>query len=68
MCTQNGIKITNEPPKGCRANLLQTYANISEEYIEGCTKLTPWKKLMFCISFFHAGIKQDPYILTHKIH
>jgi len=52
---QNGIKLTNEPPKGVRANLLNTYANLSEEYLESCTKLTPWKKLMFCISFFHAG-------------
>lgn len=52
---QNGIKITNEPPKGVRANLLQSYANISEEYLENCTKKIPWKKLMFCISFFHAG-------------
>ncbi|XP_024516360.1 LOW QUALITY PROTEIN: dynein heavy chain 6, axonemal, partial [Selaginella moellendorffii] len=55
---QNGIKITNEPPKGVRANLLQSYANIPEDYIENCTKRGPWKKLVFSIAFFHAVIQE----------
>lgn len=62
--TQNGIKLTNEPPKGCRANLLNTYANLTPEYLENCSKRTPWKKLMFCISFFHAG---DYYEMLYQI-
>ncbi|KAJ7549736.1 hypothetical protein O6H91_07G065700 [Diphasiastrum complanatum] len=55
---QNGIKITNEPPKGVRANLLQSYANITEDYLESCTKRVPWKKLVFSLAFFHAVIQE----------
>ncbi|XP_073391166.1 uncharacterized protein [Physcomitrium patens] len=55
---QNGIKLTNEPPKGCKANLLQTYASFGDEFVETCSKRAPWKKLMFCISFFHAVIQE----------
>ena len=64
---QNGIKLTNEPPKGCRANLLNTYANLSPEYLENCTKRTPWKKLMFCISFFHAGSHYATGLIISKL-
>lgn len=52
---QNGIKLTNEPPKGVRANMLQSYTSISEQFLESCSKKAPWKKLVFGISFFHAG-------------
>ncbi|KAI5075577.1 hypothetical protein GOP47_0009653 [Adiantum capillus-veneris] len=55
---QNGIKITNEPPKGVRANLLQSYANYSDEILDSCTKKGPWKKLVFAISFFHAVLQE----------
>lgn len=53
---QNGIKITNEPPKGLRANLIRTYQDISEEEYESCKKPKEYKKLLFALSYFHAAI------------
>ena len=35
---QSSIKITNEPPKGLKANLLRTYNDISEKEYDSCTK------------------------------
>jgi len=54
---QNGIKITNEPPKGLRANLGRTFQDISEDVFEACpTKPNEFKTLLFGLSFFHAVI------------
>lgn len=53
---QNAIKVTNEPPKGMRANLLGTFAQISDEEIASCKKPEAFKKLLFSMSFFHAVI------------
>jgi dynein heavy chain len=46
---QNGVKMTNEPPKGFRANLLRSFGNlIKEEDFESdvCGKARQWKKLL----------------------
>ncbi|CAM9791830.1 unnamed protein product, partial [Choristocarpus tenellus] len=53
---QNGIKITNEPPKGLRANLMRVFNDLKEEEYEGCTRPRPFKKLMFALPFFNALI------------
>jgi len=33
---QSSLKITNEPPKGLKANLLRTYNDISEKNYNSC--------------------------------
>lgn len=53
---QSSIKITNEPPKGLKANLLRTYNDISDKAYESCSKKTEYKLLIFSLAFFHAVI------------
>lgn len=53
---QAGIKITNEPPKGLKANLLRTYVEVNEKDYMNCTKPYEYQKLLFSLAFFHATI------------
>ncbi|OQR86425.1 dynein heavy chain [Achlya hypogyna] len=51
---QNGIKITNEPPKGMRANLGRTFLDMKDADYEGCTKPREFKKFIFALAFYNA--------------
>ena len=53
---QNGIKITNEPPKGLKANLSRTFQDISQEAYDVCKKQVEYRRLLFSLAFFHAVI------------
>ena len=44
---QNGIKMTMEPPKGLRNNLLRSYNNLDDKELSDCKKPDQFKQLLF---------------------
>lgn len=54
---QNGVKMTNEPPKGLRANMLRLYASIDDHTLDSSKKPEEFRKLMFAFCFFHAIVQ-----------
>jgi dynein heavy chain len=55
---QNGVKMTNEPPKGMRANLLGSLYQVDKEWFETCQRKVEFKKMLFGLCFFHAAVRE----------
>lgn len=55
---QMGVKITNEPPKGIKTNVLRSLNTLSDEQLEDSYRPEEWKKLIFSLAFFHAIVQE----------
>jgi len=55
---QISVKMTMEPPKGVRQNLLLSFADFNDAYLDSCNKPEAFRKLTYGICFFHAVIQE----------
>lgn len=59
---QNGMKMTVEPPKGLKSNLLRAYLSFEEEWFESAgntdASRKAFRKMLFGLCFFHALIQE----------
>lgn len=55
---QNSVKVTNEPPKGLKANVKRAFADITTSFFEENILGNEWRKIVFGICFFHAIIQE----------
>merc|ERR1719160_491082 len=51
---QRAVKMTNAAPKGIRANLYRTYAQMDDNALEGCKYPQAFRRLLFGFCMFHA--------------
>jgi dynein heavy chain len=51
---QNGVKMTNEPPKGLRANMIGSFSKLDDKTLADSKNPAVFRQLCFGFCFFHA--------------
>lgn len=51
---QNSAKMTVEPPRGIKANLLEAFSSFDDNYLNACTKPDAFRKLVLSLCMFHG--------------
>eukprot|EP01063_Lacrimia_lanifica_P030849 TRINITY_DN4987_c0_g1_i1.p1 TRINITY_DN4987_c0_g1~~TRINITY_DN4987_c0_g1_i1.p1 ORF type:complete len:2324 (+),score=1039.90 TRINITY_DN4987_c0_g1_i1:991-6972(+) len=54
---QIGVKMTNEPPRGIRANLTRSFTGFADDWLESNSKSDSFRKLIFSSCLFHSVIQ-----------
>ncbi|VTJ73574.1 Hypothetical predicted protein [Marmota monax] len=52
---QNGSKMTIEPPRGVKANLLKSYSSLTDDFLNSCRKVMEFKSLLLSLCLFHGN-------------
>ncbi|XP_037299908.1 dynein heavy chain 6, axonemal isoform X2 [Manduca sexta] len=55
---QNSVKVTNEPPKGLKANVKRALVEMEEDFFENHVLGQDWRTMLFGICMFHAIIQE----------
>lgn len=53
---QNAVKVTSEPPKGLKSNLIRGVSELNRDYFEQHALEKEWRALVFGIVMFHSII------------
>lgn len=53
---QNSVKVTNEPPKGIKSNLLRALGDLTKDYFEHHVLGNKWRAIVFGLCMFHSVI------------
>lgn len=53
---QNSVKVTNEPPKGLRANLIRALTDLDKDFFEHHILQDNWRRMIFGVCMFHGVI------------
>lgn len=53
---QNAVKVTSEPPKGLKNNMIQSYMGFSSSMFDDCKKPVQLRRLLWGLCFFNALI------------
>ncbi|KAL0220777.1 hypothetical protein RCL1_000631 [Eukaryota sp. TZLM3-RCL] len=51
---QLSVKLTTEPPRGIKQNLLRIYSSFNSDHFNRCKNQVGYKRLFFALAFFHS--------------